>query len=475
MSDAGLSPYLPLASEFPSASESDWRKRVEAVLKGTDFEKRLISRTADGIPIAALYPSGPALEVRRSAQTPWTVMQRCDHRDPARANAQALEDLGHGASALQFVFAGAPGAHGFGLAPPDGKMIARLMTGIRIDAIDIRLDAGACGIQAAEMLARWIATQPIDPARLRLCFGLDPIGTGAVQGMINAVYAEELKKSVATLREQDFRGPFVQASSTIWHDAGASEVLELAFMLATGVAYLRVLDQLADDHLKRAVALTLSADQDMFITLAKFRAARLLWSRILTASGLAADALEIHGETSWRMMAAQDPHMNILRATAAVFGAALGGADQITVLPFSLAQGLPDDFARRIARNTQTVLQEESQLWRVSDPASGSGYVEHLTQSLCDAAWSLFQDIENRGGIVSAIESGYVASRIAEKRNERLARIKGKAETIIGVTHYPPPREAAPAIEDISRRVAAQTGLTAHRLAETFETAGAQS
>ena len=144
-------------------------------------------------------------------------MQRCDQRDPARANAQALEDLGHGASALQFVFAGAPGAHGFGLAPPDGKMIARLMTGIRIDAIDIRLDAGACGIQAAEMLARWIATQPIDPARLRLCFGLDPIGTGAVQGMINAVYAEELKKSVATLREQDFRGPFVQASSTIWH------------------------------------------------------------------------------------------------------------------------------------------------------------------------------------------------------------------------------------------------------------------
>ena len=167
--------------------------------------------------------------------------------------------------------------------------------------------------------------------------------------------------------------------------------------------------------------------------------------------------------------------MNILRATAAVFGAALGGADQITVLPFSLAKGLPDDFARRIARNTQTVLQEEAQLWRVSDPASGSGYVEHLTQSLCDAAWSLFQDIENRGGIVSAIESGYVASRIAEKRNERLARIKGKAETIIGVTHYPPPREAAPAIEDISRRVAAQTGLAAHRLAETFETAGAQS
>ena len=114
-------------------------------------------------------------------------------------------------------------------------------------------------------------------------------------------------------------GPFVQASGTIWHDAGASEAQELAFMLATGVTYLRALDRLTDDHLKRAVALTLSADQDMFVTLAKFRAARLLWSHILTASGLTADALQIHGETSWRMMAVRDPHTNILRATAAVF------------------------------------------------------------------------------------------------------------------------------------------------------------
>src|SRR6185436_9118364 len=116
----------------------------------------------------------------------------------------------------------------------------------------------------------------------------------------------------------------------------------------------------------------------------------------LAASGLASDAITLAGETSWRMMAARDPHTNILRATAAVFAAALGGADRITVLPFSLAQGLPDEFARRIARNTQTVLQEESQLWRVSDPAAGSGYVEHLTASLCDKAWALFQEIEKQ-------------------------------------------------------------------------------
>jgi methylmalonyl-CoA mutase len=241
-------------------------------------------------------------------------------------------------------------------------------------------------------------------------------------------------------------------------------------MIASGVAYLRALDHLGDDYLKRSVSLAVAADQDMFVTLAKFRAARLLWSRILNASGLDSDAIQIHGETSWRMMTALDAHMNILRTTTAVFAAALGGADRITVLPFSLAQGLPDEFARRIARNTQTILQEESQLWRVSDPASGSGYVEHLTRSLCDQAWSLFQDIEKQGGIVAAIESGRVAALITEKRRERLARIEAKAETIIGVTAYKPARETDPSIEDVPRKTA-----STRRLAEDFETAGASS
>jgi methylmalonyl-CoA mutase len=473
MSDAGSSQQLRLAAEFPPASESDWRKRAEAVLKGADFEKRLSSRTADGIAIASLYSATAGNEVRRLEQTPWIVMQRADHPDPAKANAQAIDDLNHGATGLQLIFANALAGHGFGLAGHDRKAISQVMAEIRIDAIDIRLDAGPDGAKAAEALAQWIATQPVDPARLRLCFGLDPIGAGAVQGRIDPGHAGELKKTVARLRGQDFGGPFAQASGTIWHDAGASEAQELAFMLATGVAYLRALDQLTDDHLKRAVGLTLSADQDMFVTLAKFRAARLLWSRILTASGLTADALQIHGETSWRMMTAQDPHTNILRSTAAVFSAALGGADQITALPFSLAQGLPDDFARRIARNTQTILQEESQLWRVSDPASGAGYIEHLTRSLCNAGWKLFQEIETQGGIVAGIESGHIAGLIAGKRSERLARIKGKTETIIGVTNYAAPREMPPSIEDVARKVAAQSGLAAHRLAETFETAGA--
>lgn len=470
MSDATASSALPLAAEFPPASESDWRKRVEAVLKGADFEKRLYSTTADGIAIAPLHSAGEAFEVRRPKQSPWTVMQRVDHPDSAKANAQALDDINHGATGLELVFAGAASAYGFGLAAPGARGIQRLLADIRIDAIEICVAAGPHGAQAAEALAQWIATQPVDPERLRLSFGLDPIGSGAVHDKVDADFAGMLQKSVKSLRDQHFTGPFAEASGAVWHNAGASEVQELAFATATGVAYLRALDRLDDDHLKRAVTLTFAADQDMFVTLAKFRAAWLLWSRILTASRLPADAITIRGETSWRMMAALDPHTNILRTTAAVFGAALGGADQITVLPFSLAQGLPDEFARRIARNTQTVLQEESQLWRVSDPASGAGYVEHLTRSLCERAWTLFQDIEKQGGIVAAIGSGRIAALIAEKRQEKLDRIAAKAETIIGVTAYKPARETTPSIEDVPRK-----GAPAQRLAQAFETAGARS
>lgn len=468
MSDAAAP--LALAAEFSSASESDWRKRVEAVLKGADFEKKLYSWTADGIAIAPLYSSGSASEARRPEQTPWTVMQRADHPDTARANEQALDDLNHGATGLQLVFADAPGARGFGLPMLDRKGMARLMAGIRIDAIDLSLAAGPHGAQGAEAFAQWVATQPVDPERLRMSFGLDPIGSSSAQGKIDGDFAGTLQRSVKSLREQHFAGPFAEASGITWHDRGASEAQELAFAIAAGVAYLRALDHLDDDHLKRAVSLSLAADQDMFVTLAKFRAGRLLWGRVLAASGLPADAVTFHGETSWRMMTALDAHTNILRTTAAVFGAALGGADRITVLPFSLAQGLPDEFARRIARNTQTILQEESQLWRVSDPASGAGYVEHLTRSLCEKAWSLFQEIEKQGGIVAAIAAGRIAALVAEKDRAKLARIKDKTETIIGVTAYKPPHEAAPSIEDVPRQT-----TPIPRLAQAFETAGASS
>jgi methylmalonyl-CoA mutase len=179
------------------------------------------------------------------------------------------------------------------------------------------------------------------------------------------------------------------------------------------------------------VGVTLAANQDMFATLAKFRAMRLMWRRVLQAAGLPDAPLRLHAETSWRMMAVKDPHTNILRATAAVFGAGLGGADSITVLPFPLAQGLPNAFARRVARNVQTVLADESNLWRVADPASGAGYIETHTQALCEKAWAVFQDAE--AGDWPVPDPGTAASL-----------------PLIGTTAYPLGQEYDPETEALS-------------------------
>ncbi len=259
-------------------------------------------------------------------------------------------------------------ARGFGI---DMSRVARVLQGVHLHAVALRIEG-----DGAMMLADLIARQPIDPERMAISFGAaDP--------------------AVATaLADRGFAGPYLEADGRRWHERGATDAEELGATLAEAVAMMRKLERLNDSYLVRAVGMTLAATQDMFATLAKFRAMRLLWRRVLEAAGLPDSPLKLHAETSFRMMATLDPHTNILRATAGVFGAGLGGADSITVLPFSLTQGLPNAFARRVARNIQTVLVEESNLWRVADPASGAGYVETLTSGLCEKAWAVFQKAE---------------------------------------------------------------------------------
>lgn len=359
---------LSLAAEFPSQSRDDWLKRVAAVLKGASFADALVGTTADGIAIEPLYGQVHGARAARPVQTPWTVLQRADHPDAGQANAQALDDLANGANGLVLVAPDHGTSRGFGL---DMGKLRQVLHGVHLHAVALRIEGAG-----SAALAGLIAGQPLDPERMDVWF--------------SAQTAEE----AAALDAQGFAGPLMQADGRSWHERGASEAQELGATLAEAVARLRALDRLNDVRLVRAVGVTLAAGQDLFVTLAKFRAMRLLWARVLQAAGLPEAPLRLHGETSWRMMAARDPHTNILRATAAVFAAGLGGADSISVLPFSLPQGLPNAFARRVARNVQTVLLEESNLWRAGDPASGSGYVERLTQGLCERAWSVFQRAE---------------------------------------------------------------------------------
>ena len=298
--------------------------------------------------MAPLYPQIHGARADRSIPGPWRILQRVDHPDGERANAQALEDLENGAD-------------GLALISGHDKTVSRILAGVALHAIHVRLEGGT---ELAREFAAHVEKQPIDPALLSVTFGLNQVGI------------------IGELRKQGFKGPFVEADGRVFHDQGATGAQELGSVLA----------RLVREHYGLPVSATLAANQDMFLTMAKFRSLRLLWARVRPGN-----ALHIHGETSRRMMAKLDPHSNILRSTAAMFGAGLGGVDTFTVLPFPIAQGLPNSFARRMARNTQLILREESHLGFVSDPASGAGYVEALTQDLCERAWEIFQEIVKTG------------------------------------------------------------------------------
>jgi methylmalonyl-CoA mutase len=203
---------------------------------------------------------------------------------------------------------------------------------------------------------------------------------------------------------------------------------------------------IALDAARSAISFRLIADADQFLTMAKFRALRLLWARIEQACGLTPKTIFIAAETAWRMLTQRDSDVNMLRATMATFAAGLGGANAITVLPHTLALGLPDPFARRVARNTQLVLLEESNLAKVSDPAAGAGGIEALTQQLCDSAWSQFQAIEKAGGVFAALEQNLIQRKAAATRTARETDVARRKTVLTGASEFPNLREARAAV-----------------------------
>jgi methylmalonyl-CoA mutase len=474
---------LRLAADFAPASYDDWRKLVDGVLKGAPFEK-LVGKTSDGLRIDPIYPraQGASPVAGRAAAAPWQIMQRIDHPDAAQANAQALHDLENGATGLTLVFAGANGAYGFGLEP-SVEAIEKVLDGIFLDAgISIELQVGPQSRMAAIHIAEYIKRRGLDPAACDIRFGLDPIGACAVRGSSSygwSVIEPAVTGAIKGLAAMGFKRPFAVADGRVIHDSGGSEAQELAFVLATGLAYLRTLEGAGVplESARSMVYARLSADADQFLTLAKFRALRLLWARIEQACGLTPESIFITAQTAWRMLTKRDPYVNMLRATMATFSAGLGGADAVTVLPHTLALGLPDPFARRVARNTQLVLLEESNLAKVSDPAAGSGGIEALTRELCEAAWLQFQEIEKAGGVFAALEQNLIQRKVAATRAVREQNIARRKEVLTGATGFPNLHEAQVAVLDAKPVVLAPYGeakfnfdaLPPMRLAAPFE------
>jgi methylmalonyl-CoA mutase len=475
---------LPLAADFAAATYDDWRKLVKGVLKGAPFEK-LVSRSYDALPIEPIYrrAAGAFPIAGRPAAAPWHIMQRIDHPDAGAANAQAIQDLQNGATGLEIEFAGGPGARGFGVTDATAGTLDRLFGGVIFEAgISIALNPVLGRQNAGENLASLIEARRVDPAQVNLRFNYQALSTMAVRGYAASAWNEMAKpfaEMIGSLMGRGFRGPFVLADARAVHDAAGSEAQELAFALALAVAYLRALEAggIELEAGRAAISFRLSADADQFLTIAKFRALRLLWARVEQACGLAPKPAFIAAETAWRMLTQRDPYVNMLRATMAVFSSGLGGANSITVLPHTLALGLPDPFARRVARNTQLVLLEESNLAKVSDPAAGAGSIETLTRLLCDAAWQLFQQIEKAGGVFAALEQNLIQRNVAATRAAREANVARRKDVLTGASQFPNLEEEKVAVLDAKPVVPAPNGearisfdaLPPIRLATPFE------
>ena len=464
------------ASPFPAYTEADWRRVAEAALQGASLES-LSSETADAIRIEPVY--GPAAgSTLLRAPGPWRVIARLDHPHPGDANAQALDDLASGADGLQVVFSGALGAHGYGLRRFDPATLHTAFEGVRFDAgTHLQLDLGRDGPQQALAFAALIERAGVKPIDCAAFFCLDPFAASA-RGPFPAdwkAHAAPYFETALGLRHVGFRAPVMAADARAVHAAGGSPAQELAFALAAAVSLLRMLEAAgtALEAARGLVAFRLAADADEFATLSKFRALRILWSRVEAACGLEPRPVHVHAESAWRMMTARDPTVNVMRGAMAAFAAGLGGADSVSVLPHTLAAGLPDSLARRLARNAQLILLRESNLGFVADPAAGSGAFEALTKALCERAWELFQEIEREGGLPSALASGVFQRQVAVCANalrRDVARLKSPitgvsahadlAERPVELAVGAPEREASTPIEG---------ALAPFRLAEPFE------
>jgi methylmalonyl-CoA mutase len=469
------SPVWDMGDLFPRRDDAQWRQIALAALKGAPFE-RLISSTYDGIAIQPLYlqAQDEAPRSLRQMRGPWASLARLDHADADQAHVQALEDLDGGAQGLHLVFRDASVAYGFGLSP-DKNDIAYVLEDVYLDKLPLSLDIGPHVASISSAIIELAQKKKYALDTLNLCFGIDPFAYATTSGTApRNGYIDEAIGCGVDLARQGIQSPIFAADGRIAHNAGASEAQELACVLAQAVAVLRTLDSRAVD-VKRArtmLELRLSADADQFLSMAKMRAMRRLWARVEASCGLNPQAVRLHADTAWRMMTQRDPWVNLLRTTMATFAAGLGGADTMSVLPFTQALGLPDGFARRLARNTQSILLLESNLARVDDPSAGAGGIEALTHELCMSGWDIFQKIEKHGGYSAALQSGFIADMMKASAETRARRIACRTDTLTGTSDFPHINENPVEVLEIATRTLhapAANALAPLRVAEPFE------
>ena len=457
---------LPLSSGFPDATEAEWLASVDKVLKGRGIDS-ITRKTVDGLEIHPLYREsdfpaatdplgtpgvapylrGPTAAPDRFA--PWDIRQAFAHPSPVTTNEEILRDLERGVMSVELKL-DCTGANGVQITTLEDLRTA--LKGLRADIAPIALDHGAgSGVTAATLLGLWGQEQDT-PASQKFDFNMDPLGclarTGKLSGGLNATFAR-LSAAANSLGDAYPEAGLIRIDARMVHEAGGSDAQELAALIASAVDTLRRLDNRTDiSALVPRMSFAIALDSNYGLGVAKLRAARRLWARILDAMELQPVPMRLQAVSSGRILSRYDAWTNMLRTTAAAFAGAVGGADILTIRPFNEALGIPEGLGRRIARNTQLIAMEESQLGRVADPTGGAWFTETFADDLAEAAWKEFQTLEAEGGYADSLIAGSFQKRIAEKREARAKDIAKRKVPITGVSEFPLLDEIAAPVAD---------------------------
>lgn len=439
--------------EFPAPTYQAWRAEAEATLAGAPFEKKLVTRTSEGIDIQPIYrredlaalthlgslPGEPPFVRGTRSTGAWEIAQEIPCMSAEALNEALRNDLERGQTAVNITEAD--------LIETAGD-IDRILEGVDLGRLPLFIQPGSAGLPLFASLISHLLRKGTELHALRGALENDPLGELISHGSLPHSLADAFDRMALVTRSAILRTPHFRTAGVRLHaysGAGGDAVQELAFALATGVEYLRQLETrgLGVNEAASHFFFAFSIGSDFFTGLAKLRAARMLWARIVSASGGGADAqkMYIHARTSLWNRSTLDPYVNMLRGTAEAFAAVAGGCDSLHIGPFDEVIRTPDDVSRRLARNTHIILRDECHFDRVIDPAGGSYYVETLTGQLARKAWTLFQEIEKQGGMTSAVANGIPQAQVRAVAGRKAESVALRRFSLIGVNVYANPKE----------------------------------
>lgn len=495
---------------FAASTPEEWRAAADALLKGAPFDKVMRTPTPEGITLEPIYrreildglPGVNSLPGQDNylrgtkpagyRGTPWEIAQEIPYGDASSFNHALLADLARGQNGVNVLLdlatmngrdpdtAPAGDVCACGLSLASLADITRAFRGVLPDAVSFHFQSGCGGLAIEGLFLAWLDNAKVDLATVRGGLNFDPIGTLAGSGTLPTSLDQAYDEMAVLAAHNDAHLPqfaAVGVSGLPAHCAGGSAVEELAIAIATGTAYLRAMTGrgLSIDTAARQIRFTLALGGDFFMELSKLRAARVLWARVVRELGGSAEAakLRIHGRTGLYNKTRNDPYVNMLRTTTEALSGVLGGVDSLSVGAFDECLRAPDVFARRIARNTQIILQEECELTGVVDPAGGSWFVEWLTDQVARKSWEGFQKIEAAGGIAAALAAGTIQADIAATRAGKEKALSQRRMALVGTNQYPNLGEqtlTAEAIDYAALQARRARDLTDHRTAADHET-----